>query len=57
MTQETIIKNMLTDTSQSQKKRARTEQIQKKLLGINTKQRSRHEKRNRGDDTKTPINK
>ena len=30
MTQETIIKNMLTDTSQSQKKRARTEQIQKK---------------------------
>ena len=39
MTQETIIKNMLTDTSQSQKKRARTEQIQKKLLGINTKQR------------------
>ena len=32
MTQETIIKNMLTDTSQSQKKRARTEQIQKKLL-------------------------
>ena len=38
---------MLTDTSQSQKKRARTEQIQKKLLGINTKQRWQHENSNK----------
>ena len=44
MTQETIIKNMLTDTSQSQKKRAR----RKSYWALT---------RNRGDDTKTPINK